>query len=530
MKRYFRRGAAALAAAALLLAQAPQAQARDLSLADAIAQALAANTGLRVTAQDERTAAAALREAKGQNGFSLTGSGGLDASQSKGEDRTDGLSLKLNGTLPLYTGGKNEARIDAAALGTDIASLTTERAREELKYSVIKVYFDALEARKTIAVDQESADNYQAHLTNVQQLYEAGSKARIDVLRASVELSDARQTLIKAQNSYEVDLATLRNLLNIDRSEPLTLTDDFVYDTFDISLSDCIGYALRSRKDLLADRYTLQQKELAVKEAKAGLRPSVSLSAGTGLSQNFEPSSRDSHSWNAGVAASWNLFDSGVTRAAIDEAEVARDKAALSLEKVRQDVDLAVREAYYNMREAEHRMSSTADAVGQAQQDYYIAWEKYRAGEGIMLDVIDAQTALSKARLNEISAQYDYVRCKAQVVAAMGTGLTDSERAAAARLDASALQQAVAPAGARQDRETKGLAARQAEKQQAAEQPGQAAAKAAEAAGTQQAADAAAEAAAALPEAGESARAVAADAQETADDVAGELAGNEGAE
>ena len=39
MKRYFRRGAAALAAAALLLAQAPQAQARDLSLADAIAQA-----------------------------------------------------------------------------------------------------------------------------------------------------------------------------------------------------------------------------------------------------------------------------------------------------------------------------------------------------------------------------------------------------------------------------------------------------------------------------------------------------------
>ena len=525
MKRYFRRGAAALAAAALLLAQAPQAQARDLSLADAIAQALAANTGLRVTAQDERTAAAALREAKGQNGFSLTGSGGLDASQSKGEDRTDGLSLKLNGTLPLYTGGKNEARIDAAALGTDIAALTTERAREELKYSVIKAYFDALEARKTIAVDQESADNYQAHLTNVQQLYEAGSKARIDVLRASVELSDARQTLIKAQNSYEVDLATLRNLLNIDRSEPLTLTDDFVYDTFDISLSDCIGYALRSRKDLLADRYTLQQKELAVKEAKAGLRPSVSLSAGTGLSQNFEPEGRDSHSWNAGVAASWNLFDSGVTRAAIDEAEAARDKAALSLEKARQDVDLAVREAYYNMREAEHRMSSTADAVGQAQQDYYIAWEKYRAGEGIMLDVIDAQTALSKARLNEISAQYDYVRCKAQVVDAMGTGLTDSERAAAAALEAleaPVLQQAVAPAGARQDRETKGLAARQAEKQPAAEQPGQAAAKAVEAAGTQQAAD--------VAEAGENARAVAADVQETADDVAGELAGNEGAE
>ena len=517
MKRRIKRGAAA-AAACLSLLVMPLGEARDLSLADAIAQALAANTGLRVTAQDEKTAEAELRQAKGQNGFSLTGSGGLDASQSKGEDRSDGLSLKLTGSLPLYTGGKNEARIDSASLGTDIAALTTERAREELKYSVIKAYFDALEARRTIDVDQESVDNYEAHLTNVQQLYQAGSKARIDVLRSSVELSDARQTLIKAQNSYEVDLATLRNLLNLDRSEPLTLTDDFVYDTFDISLSDCVGYALRSRKDLQAENDTLQQKELAVKEAKAGLRPTVSLSAGTGLSQDFEPEGRDSHSWNAGLSASWNLFDSGVTKAAIDEAEAARDKAALSLQKAQEDVDLSVRTAYYNMREAEHRMQSTADAVGQAEQDAYIAREKYRAGEGIMLDVIDAQTALSKARLNEISAQYDYVRYKAQVVNEMGTGLTESERTAAARL-ALPLQQAALPVGAEQSEDVKTIVPQA----QAGDSAQGAAAAAAAGAATDVAGAAgentAAEAAEAAPE-----------MQEDADDVAGELAGNEGAQ
>ncbi len=517
MKRRIKRGAAAAAVCLSLLAM-PLGEARDLSLADAIAQALAANTGLRVTAQDEKTAEAELRQAKGQNGFSLTGSGGLDASQSKGEDRSDGLSLKLTGSLPLYTGGKNEARIDSASLGTDIAALTTEREREELKYSVIKAYFDVLEARRTIDVDQESVDNYEAHLTNVQQLYQAGSKARIDVLRSSVELSDARQTLIKAQNSYEVDLATLRNLLNLDRTEPLTLTDDFVYDTFDISLSDCVGYALRSRKDLQAESDTLQQKELAVKEAKAGLRPTVSLSAGTGLSQDFEPTSRDSHSWNAGLSASWNLFDSGVTKAAIDEAEAARDKAALSLQKAQEDVDLSVRTAYYNMREAEHRMQSTADAVGQAEQDAYIAREKYRAGEGIMLDVIDAQTALSKARLNEISAQYDYVRYKAQVVNEMGTGLTESERTAAARL-ALPLQQAVLPAGAEQSENVKTIVPQA----QAGDSAQGAAAAAAAGAATDVAGAAgentAAEAAEAAPE-----------MQEDADDVAGELAGNEGAQ
>ena len=48
------------------------------------------------------------------------------------------------------------------------------------------------------------------------------------------------------------------------------------------------------------------------------------------------------------------------------------------------------------------------------------AQEKYKAGEGIMLDIIDAQEALSTARQNYISAQYDYARYKAALEADMG--------------------------------------------------------------------------------------------------------------
>ena len=80
------------------------------------------------------------------------------------------------------------------------------------------------------------------------------------------------------------------------------------------------------------------------------------------------------------------------------------------------------------MREAEKRLNSTGDAVKQAEEDYFIAREKYRAGEGLMLDIIDAQEALSTARLNYISAEYDYARYKATVENAMGIELTDQEK------------------------------------------------------------------------------------------------------
>ncbi len=405
-----------------------------LSLDEAVQLALSQNTGLKVTKKGEATAEARLRQAKGTNGVSASLSDNLSSGKVSGAERSDSNSLSLSGSLPIYSGGKNQANIKSSEIGVDTAKLATEREQENLKLSVIKAYYDALEARKNIDVNQESVDNYQAHLTNVQQLYSAGSKAKIDVLRSSVELSNAQQTLIKSQNAYEVKLATLRNYLNMDREEPLSLTTDFAYDRFDTSMAEAIAYAYGNRKDLLSDEYVVEQKELAIKAAKAGFLPTVSLSVGLGQSNDFHPGSDSSQNWSAGVGVKWNIFDSGVTRAQVDEAEVARDVARLTLEKDKETVDLNLRTAYYNMREAEKRFNSTSEAVNQAEEDYYIATEKYRAGEGLMLDIIDAQLALSTAKLNYISAQYDYARYKAEVENAMGISLTESEMAAAARL------------------------------------------------------------------------------------------------
>jgi len=424
-------GKLALLLAGAFLWNLPTGSCMDLSLQDAINTALTQNTGLAITRQDEAAAAASLAQAKGNNGWQVTASDTLSTLKKEGNDREDSNSVKLRGSLPIFNGGANKNTIKQNEFGVKKAELSTGRSQEDLKLDVIKAYYNALEARKTIDVNQESVDNYTAHYTNVQQLFSAGSTAKIDVLRSSVELSNARQTLIKSQNAYEVDLATLRNLLNIDRSEPLNLTSDFSYDQFAIPLEDCITYAFGHRRDLLADQYTLDQKELGVKIAKAGYQPDVSFSAGPSHSNTFNPSSDSSNGVDAGFSVSWNVFDSGVTKAKVKAAEVELETARLQLQKDQENVDLEIRQAYYNMREAEKRLNSTSDAVGQAEEDYFIAREKYRAGEGIMLDVIDAQLALSTAKLNYISAEYDYARYKAEVENGMGISLSDLEKQAA---------------------------------------------------------------------------------------------------
>ena len=471
------RGAALLAFAMLI--GLPTASCADLSLQDAIDLALAQNTGLRITQKDEDVAKAALKQAKIDNGLKITGNESLDTTLHRSSHTKSENGISVTASYPIYTSGKAEAAIDSSELGLKAAELSTERSRENLKLDVIKAYYDALEARRTVDVRQETVDKYQDHYTNVSQLYAAGSKARIDVIRSSVELSNAAQNLIKAQNSYEVNLATLRNYLNVDRSEPLNLTSDFSYDQFNIEMDACIDYAYRNRKDLLIDFYKYQQAENDIKAAKADFGPSVTLSAGPSWSHTFKPSTSSDSDITAGATLSWNFWDNGLTRAKVQQAEASRDKAKLTLTKDQEDIDLSLRQAYYNMREAEKRLNSTGDAVKQAEEDYFIAREKYRAGEGLMLDIIDAQEALSTARLNYISAEYDYARYKATVENAMGIGLTDGEKEAAAKMTATAvpaeqaeravLQEPVVPenAKARVDKETKGLA-KKADKRKAA--------------------------------------------------------------
>ena len=80
---------------ACLFAVQSGAQARDLSLADAVDMALAANTGLRITRQGEHTADAALKQARGRNGVSVSASDSVRCIKTNGETQQSSNGLNL---------------------------------------------------------------------------------------------------------------------------------------------------------------------------------------------------------------------------------------------------------------------------------------------------------------------------------------------------------------------------------------------------------------------------------------------------
>lgn len=398
-----------------------------MSLNEAADIAVENNPSLQRTKRDIDAARQDVKIARGQKGLSISLSGSVDASKSEGMEDTESVSSRISGSIPLYSGRRLESAIRSAELGVDIAQFNFEQSTDDLIYQVVSAYVNALENKATASVDVETHGNLLEHEKNIEALYNAGAKARIDWLRAIVETSNATQDVARSRAAYEVSLTQLATLLSLDDINGIDVEDFFI--NVDLSsVEDYLRLAEENRNDLKADVLKIEQGEVQITSAKSGWLPELNASAGSSVSaqsDKWDPSSNAS----AGLSASWNIFDSKVTRARVDEAQIAVDQLKLAMQSDVETIREDVVTAHKNLRSALIRLTTTQKAVDLAEEERYIAVERYRAGEGILLDVLDSEVALSTAKKNHVSAKYDVIRYHFQLRHAMGSTLDHVEGA-----------------------------------------------------------------------------------------------------
>lgn len=397
----------------------------ELTLEESIALALQNNPTIKISQADRDKAQWVVREAQAAKGPSLTINHTASRLQpapsilNSNPDIKNNFDNKLGMTLPIYSGGKLEATIDQAKASLKVADLGVVKSRQQLKLDATNAYFSLLQTRNLLKVSQDSVNDLAAHLKNVQAQYEVGTVAKSDVLRSEVELANAQQSLIKAQNSYDVAMATLNNVLGLSLDTEIKLKEELKYDKFGLSMDDSIQYALNKRPDVAQADLGVDSAKSAVTIARSGQLPTLAFSGSNDWNDKDFPGAKNSN-WSLSLVASMNLFDTGLTHAKVKESQSGVVKAVEQARQTRDSVALEVRQAYLGMKEAEKRIETSSVAVTKAEEDFKIAQVRYNAGVGTNLDVIDAELALAQAKTNYIQALYDYNTGKAKVEKAMG--------------------------------------------------------------------------------------------------------------
>lgn len=423
MKRAWRHKAGTLLMAGLLLTAPVQASPVALTLEESVRMALNTNPTVKMAVADREKASGALRTARGGAGPSLDFAHGdkrtKNAAGTIGETYSNSLSVSYS----LYSGGYYSGKVEQAKKEFSSSELGVDKALQQIKLDATNGYYSVLQTRNVVVLKQESVDRLQAHLKNVQAQFSVGTVAKVDVLRSEVELAQAEQDLIKAHNAYDLAVASLNNVIGLPLGTELDVREQLAYAEDPRKLDECIAFALANRPEVLQAQNSVDAAKAGVKVAKSGRLPSVSLSGSEGWSDDTFPGDED-NTWSIGLQTNFNVFDAGVTSGQIKQADAVLLKAQESQRQTRDSVQLNVRNAYLNLREAEKRIATSQVAVVKAEEDYKIAQVRYQAGVGTNIDVIDSQVALTTAKTNYVQALYDYNTSRAELDKAMGIAVT----------------------------------------------------------------------------------------------------------
>jgi outer membrane protein len=314
------------------------------------------------------------------------------------------------------------SRYQAAVLGKGATRLDTAQVRDNLFLGVCQGYFQVLRAEKMVIVAQQEVKQLTDHLSNAKNLYEFGLTTYNDVLQAEVALSDAEQRLITARNDVTNSKSALNKLMGLPIPQPISLEEEDKLAAPALDQEKASETALRQRSDLKATQSRIQQGEKNITQAKSGYYPRVFAQAGHTY-QNNDTWLHD-HQYFAIFGLQWSLFSGFDTRSQVRQAQQRLEQLHLKKQDLTEQVRLDVQTAHLGLTETAERIRVTKKAVAQGEENLRLNQERYKEQVGTATDVIDAQTLLTKARVNYHNAHYDHQMAKAQMLWAVG-GIND---------------------------------------------------------------------------------------------------------
>ena len=164
----------------------------------------------------------------------------------------------------------------------------------------------------------------------------------------------------------------------------------------------------------------LAAAQKGIQLARRSSLPALNLSLGTQYSPNAAGFSPQTTSGSLVVGFSFPIFDGGVSRARVQQARADVGTAETERRNTVDSVNLEVRNAYLTLVQARDRVAVANQGLAEAQESFRLSRVRYNNGVSTLVEVSDAQAALTQAGQNQVNALYDYNNARASLDKAAG--------------------------------------------------------------------------------------------------------------
>lgn len=389
---------------------------RILSVDDAVAIALDTQPSIQARLGDYAAAAfrvdqefsrllpqvsASWTAARSQNAGSLTGTSINGVSDRTWTTSSSGPRLSLSQVL--FDFGKTWASTEVARRLAEVALEDTELQRQLVTQTVKESFTNINFAQRLIRVNEQALQRAELNLRSARGFFEVGTRPKSDVTRAEVDVANARLDVIRARNAERLARVALATAMGLPATTPLQIEDNLIFQPVSLDPVRLLEEALRQRPESRQARLQADAADGRVRRAFRDFFPDV-----TG--DGFYGAQRTdlSEVWELRLSLNWSIFDGGNRIARYREAKANLDAAQARVRATELDVSREVEQAQNNVIESQERIQAAQVAVASAQENFRLAQGRFDAGVGTILELTDAQLALTLAQNTEAQALADY--------------------------------------------------------------------------------------------------------------------------
>lgn len=390
----------------LLAAPVPGAETPELTLENAVTEALQNNPQLRLLEAHVETAG---RQATAAGIYPFNPE--LDYEEAL--ERLVGISQVVEWP------GKRALREAIARRDAAAAEVTLRGFRVALAAEVREEFYQLLAARKLLELRKRELDAGEEILSVSRHRVTAGYAPVTERTSAEASVVRSRRDLREAEQAAQQARAALNALLGRDAGAALALGGELEPPPADVGLSKLVRAALERHPDLKAGRLELEKKELGSKLARKERMPDPTI--GPLYSQDTQDTS--DHKVGVGVTVPLPLWNRGGPQIALAEAE--RREAAAALEATRREVLANLEKAHEAFVAARDELSLYSPRLlTELEGELGATRERYAAGELSYLVLREAQRSY-----------FDHVRDYYEALAGAGSAWAELEKAAGVSLE-----------------------------------------------------------------------------------------------
>ena len=312
--------------------------------------------------------------------------------------------------------------------GLDI-ELAVEKARSSRLETVTQVknaYFATLLAKEAFDVYKDVYENAVSNYEEAKKKFDAEKVSEMELLRAKTTVANAIPNVYNAESSIILSLWQLKAVLGVDLDMNLDiagkLSDYAQHMLYDINQTDSVSLDRNTTMKQLA----IQSEMLAetIKLQKYANIPSLALAFNFSMNAMTNDFNFSEYRWTpysyVGLSLNIPIFAGGKRYQAIRQAKNQYQQVQLQTENTERQLKIAIRQSLTTMETNMKSYYAAQDAVASAAKGYSIAEKAYQVGRSTLIELNDAQLALTQAQLAESQAIYNFVVAKAQLEQTLG--------------------------------------------------------------------------------------------------------------